>query len=69
MQAATNLRLELTSKLTPEASQVCLGRLVDGHWLATTGSDGYGLGVRTELQRRFTTDESPATQGEQLVEG
>jgi len=53
--------LTIPTRTLMQAAQACLERLSQSKWLSTT-AEGYQLGVRTELQRRFTTEEP--TQGD-----
>ena len=55
---ATNLGrdLDATTKLSASNALCCLERLELGQWLAKSDDGYYSLGVRTELQRRYTAD-------------
>ena len=68
---ATNLGRDLTStsKLTASDAGKCLEKLELGQWLFKSDDGFYSLGVRTELQRRYMSEEpkddgssQPATQ-------
>ena len=53
-EAASLGRLLQVSKLTATEALSCLERLERGSWLAKDDEGCYSLGVRTELQRRYT---------------
>ena len=59
---ATNLRHDAssTAKLSGDAASKCLEQLELGQWLAKSDDGFYSLGVRTELQRRYWSDDAPA---------
>jgi hypothetical protein len=67
--AAQNLGQDLTSttKLTNSQACKCLERLELGQWLAKSDDGIYSLGVRTEIQRQYWSEEPTkgggATQG------
>ena len=53
---AASLRHQLTaSKISQADAEACLERLASGSWLATDDDGNYLLGVRTELQQRYTS--------------
>lgn len=50
--------LSATSKLSASDAGKCLERLERGQWLSKSDDGNYSLGVRTELQRRYLTEDS-----------
>lgn len=60
---AVNLGRDLTTttRLNSSDATKCLDKLEKGQWLAKDSDEGsYALGVRTELQRRYWSDDAPA---------
>ena len=52
--------LESTTKLAASEAEKCLERLTHGQWLALSNEGYYSLGVRTELQRRYMSEDIAA---------
>jgi hypothetical protein len=64
---AINLGRSLTSaKLTAPEAERCLEKLEGGGWIAKDDEGNFCLGVRTELQQRYTSVdfEAPAAKDE-----
>ena len=51
--------LSATSKLSVSDAGKCLKRLEEGQWLTKSDEGYFSLGVRTELQRRYLSEERP----------
>ena len=64
--------LSATTKLSVGDAGKCLKRLEDGQWLTKSDEGYFSLGVRTELQRRYMSEDRPkaadaaATQEQEL---